>query len=462
MTAYRAGARSEDAPRFGAAPESRLRRAATALQARAAGVAMAAGAAGLYCVGWGRAFGWDASNTVGRFVATPSLLDPFRRQVSFNNQVLFSALEHVVFSATGSTDERVMRVLPIAFGAAAVGFLAWAVACRQGLLAGMTAGVVLGANPLALLEFREARGYSLLVLCAVVGTWLLVGLEEGDRQPRGRVLAYCAVVAVGVGTHLYGLAVLATHAAALSGDRARLRRWLPRWAAAGAAGLAPAAIPVTRALARRQFRTFRPLFPLRVAYDLLGGQPLAFLALAPLALIGLWTLRRRRPVPATLGAVAAMIGAVWLLGPEFLYSRFFIWLLPAVAVLVALTVARRPALAALVLVAVGAQVVTALPELGEDQFPNRVAAALVARAKLNGSRPCAIRSTATTLAAYTQDLTIVRDPAQLDGCDLVVVAEGPFDAGLVRSASQRFPYSLLLPAEKPGVAFSRAPLALKG
>src|SRR5205807_1038365 len=269
------------------------------------------------------------------------------------------ALEHVVFSATGSTDERVMRVLPIAFGAAAVGFLAWAVACRQGLLAGMTAGVVLGANPLALLEFREARGYSLLVLCAVVGTWLLVGLEEGDRQPRGRVLACCAVMAVGVGTHLYGLAV-----------------------------------------------------------------------------IGLWTLRRRRPVAATLGAVAVMIGAAWLLGPEFLYSRFFIWLLPAVAVLVALTVARRPALAALVLVAVGAQVVTALPELGEDQFPNRVAAGLVARAKLNGSRPCAIRSTATTLAAYTQDLTIVRDPAQLDGCDLVVVAEGPFDAGLVRSAAQ--------------------------
>ena len=78
------------------------------------------------------------------------------------------------------------------------------------------------------------------------------------------------------------------------------------------------------------------------------------------------------------------------------------------------------------------------------------------------ARPSTRSSTATTLAAYTQDLTIVRDPAQLDGCDLVVVAEGPFDAGLVRSASRRFPYSLVLPAEKPGVAFSRAPLTLRG
>src|SRR2546429_9558062 len=100
--------------------------------------------------------------------------------------------------------------------------------------------------------------------------------------------------------------------------------------------------------------------------------------------------------------------------------------------------------------------------MGEDQFPNRVAGGLGGPAQLNGARPGAIRSTGTSLDGYTQDLTIVRGPAQLDGCDLVVAAEGPFDAGLVRSAAQRFPYSLVLPAEKPGVAFSRAPLTLEG
>src|SRR5207245_9733935 len=50
-----------------------------------------------YAPGIGRPYGWDASNTVGSFVATSSLLDPFRRQVRFNNQVLFSAMEHVAY-----------------------------------------------------------------------------------------------------------------------------------------------------------------------------------------------------------------------------------------------------------------------------------------------------------------------------------------------------------------------------
>ncbi|HMC52728.1 MAG TPA: hypothetical protein VKI64_08215 [Acidimicrobiales bacterium] len=433
---------------------------ATPRQSLCAGVALSLGAAGLYCIGWGRAYGWDASNTVGRFVATPSLLDPFRRQVSFNNQVLFSALEHLVYSATGSRDERVLRVLPIVFGAAAVGFLASVVARRLGVLAGAVAGIAVAVNPLSFLEFREVRGYSLLVFTTVVGTWLLFRLKDEPRQPRRVVGAYVATMAAGIATHLYGLAVLTTHAVIVTRDRGDLRRWLPRWLAAALAGLAPAAIPVTSALTRHQFRTFRPLFPLRVAYDLIGGQPLAFAALAPLVVAGLWHLRRRPWLPATVLAVLAMVVVVWLAGPEFLYSRFFIWLLPGVGVLAAVTVARRPALAVLVVVGTAAQMLTSLPHLREDRFPNRVAAEVITRAKLSGSRPCAIRSTATTLAAYTKDVMIVRDPTQLDSCDVVVVAEGPFDAGLVRAASHRFPHSLLLPAAQPGVAFSRAPLAL--
>src|SRR5437667_1931860 len=118
-------------------------------------LACSAASVAIYTPGWGRAFSWDASNTVGHFVATPSLLDPFRRQVTFNNQVLFSALEHVVYTLTGSRDERVLRVLPILLAAIAIGVLAWAVARRWGTLAGVVAGAVLLANPLAVVEFRE-------------------------------------------------------------------------------------------------------------------------------------------------------------------------------------------------------------------------------------------------------------------------------------------------------------------
>jgi hypothetical protein len=42
----------------------------------------------------------------------------------------------------------------------------------------------------------------------------------------------------------------------------------------------------------------------------------------------------------------------------------------------------------------------------------------------------------------------------------VVVAEGPFDEGLVHAAAASFPYSAALPAEEPGISFSRTPLVL--
>ncbi len=65
-----------------------------------------------YMVGSGRAYSYDASITVGRFVTSPSILDPFHRHDLFNNHVAFSFLDHLVYSLTGSSDERVLRFLP--------------------------------------------------------------------------------------------------------------------------------------------------------------------------------------------------------------------------------------------------------------------------------------------------------------------------------------------------------------
>jgi hypothetical protein len=414
-----------------------------------AGLATAA----CYVPGMGRAYGWDASNTVAHFVATPSLFDPFRRQVGYNNHVLFSAVEHVVYTVTGSRDERVMRVLPIAFAAVAVGLVAWETTRRLGALAGVVAAAIIIANPLAVQEFREPRAYSVLVLCAVVTSGLLVRLVDEESR-RSRVVAYVAFAAIGVGSHLYMLTVLVAHAAFVSDRPGALRRWAPRWLLAVGGGLIPAAVPVGKELFRHQYRFFDAVFPLRFTFDLLGGEGVAFVLLAPLAAVGAWRLWQRVPLQrAGIAVVATVIGS-WVASPEFIYSRFYLWLLPAIAVVVASVVARRRALVWVVAAALGAQVVTQLPRLGEAQVPNRTAAALVVRAQRAGLRTCAIGSTGTTLAAYATGYVTVRHPDALASCDLVVDAEGGFNRSIVRAAALRFPYHRRLPAKEPGSAFA--------
>lgn len=115
-------------------------------------------AAMLYTVGWDRAFGYDASRTVGQFVTADSLPGVLA-QDRFNNHPLFSLIESAVYRFTGSTDERVMRLVPIVCGALAVGVVAGAVTRHFGAKAGHVAGAMLALNPLAVEQFREVRGY---------------------------------------------------------------------------------------------------------------------------------------------------------------------------------------------------------------------------------------------------------------------------------------------------------------
>src|SRR6266700_1535169 len=62
----------------------------TGLRTEALGAAAGLVTFALYMIGAGRSYDYDSSETVGTFVATPSLLDPLRRQLGFNNHPLFS------------------------------------------------------------------------------------------------------------------------------------------------------------------------------------------------------------------------------------------------------------------------------------------------------------------------------------------------------------------------------------
>ena len=111
----------------------------TQFPARTCGGLVTVAVAGLYSIGLGRAWGLDAAVTVHNFIVTPSLFDPFRRQLVYNNHVLFSFVDHLVYSLTGSADERVLRVVPILASALSAGVLADAVARRAGALAAFAA-----------------------------------------------------------------------------------------------------------------------------------------------------------------------------------------------------------------------------------------------------------------------------------------------------------------------------------
>jgi len=187
---------------------------------------------GAYSIGAGRAYGLDASVTVHRFVATSSILDPFDRQVVYNNHVLFSFIDHLVYSLTASSQEYVLRAVPIAASGLAVGVLAAAVARRLGWIPALAAATFIASSPMLILTGREVRGYSLLMLASVLSSVMFVALLRTKQSSQRRiVVGYVLALALGIGTHIYGLAMVVLHAAAVGGDRAELRRWLPRWMA---------------------------------------------------------------------------------------------------------------------------------------------------------------------------------------------------------------------------------------
>src|SRR2546428_6667186 len=108
-------------------------------------------------VGSNRSFGYDAAATFANFIATPSIWDAFGvrsviptipvTEVATNDHVLVSLMSHVIFSASGSRDEVVYRVLPALAAGGTVGLSTTVLARRFGLLAGVCAGLYIATDP---------------------------------------------------------------------------------------------------------------------------------------------------------------------------------------------------------------------------------------------------------------------------------------------------------------------------
>jgi uncharacterized membrane protein len=378
-----------------------------------------------------------------------------------NNHVFFSFLDHLVYSAGGSEREAVLRVLPMLFVAASVGLLAYLLARRFGPLAAAAGAAVLATNPTFAAVGSQVRGYGLVVLLSVATTAILLDAIREEAPTARRRAAYAVLAALGIATHLYMFLVVGVQVVLASSKRRIWEAWVPAWLAA-ALGLVAYA-PVwrgMRAAADASGRHFRLGFPVDVAGMALGGSVVAAVLLAVLVGPVLWRARRSPLVRRGALGIAGAALIVWIVAPFDLYPRFFLWLVPLVAVGVSAAVASRRVALVLVALVVLAQLWVGWSRLTESPYASRTVRDVFARVRADDRRPCALNVyTSLRLVAYTSDFSVPIRPAGLESCAVLATlatGDGP-PSRWERAANAEFPYRVSLDARDDGVLWSREP-----
>jgi hypothetical protein len=423
-----------------------------------------------YLPGLGRSLDFDSAQTLGMFIKPGPPWAAFRLQAAFNNHPMFSFFEQLVRVGTGRTDPATMRVLPILFGALAVAVLTWFTARRHGLVAGVVAGGLLAANPTFASLSRGVRGYSLLVLCAIVATVLVA--EDRPDGPRWADVAYILAAGIGLATHLYMFPVLVAHLGAVVARRRLDSRWRIRFAGAGAlAAVAYAGMSASMLDTMGRFgRVLQPGLPWRVAVMAAGGDRAA-LVVAPLVVVGaVLLLRRSRAARGATLALAGVLLLQWVgLQSTAMTPRFFVWLVPGSAYLAGVAVGRFRLGAVLGAGSALLALLVVVPGLHDDPTAYRQAAALVRSANSAGARSCVVDIGVRPMQAYLdspRDFAAIVEPGELDQCDVVVVAAWwqstadwyKADERVIAEAERRYPYRLVLGQGDPALVFANRPL----
>jgi hypothetical protein len=437
------------------------------------GAALGVATTAAYLIGSGRSFGYDAAATFGNFVATPNLIDAFAvhsampsmplKSIASNDHVFLSLISHVIYSLTGSRSEVVYRLVPALAAGGTVGVSAAVLARRFGLLAGACAGIFIATNPMFVENSRDLRGYSLAALLALLATILLLRyLAPAQKWPgRGALIGYALLLGLAIATHVFVIVVLACHVAWVAMRRLQADlKWLaPAWIAAIAIGVAANANIEIMEFVQHGFppSMFNPAFPLYLVLFLVGAP-----AVLPLGLwlstagLGLWAARREARVWAAIAVVAVVVAILWLLlQPAYLYPRFFIFLIPGVAYLMAAAIRRWWVLAPVVVAGAIVAIVAQAPGYTEDPLALPQAANVVERARAGGGNPCVIHSDESILSAYTTAFTVVTTADQLNGCSEVVIVSWNVDPTLRDLAVQQFPRLIVLPAYYHAVVLGR-------
>jgi hypothetical protein len=430
------------------------------------GALLGAATAAVYLIGSSRSFGYDAAATFANFIATPSLWDAFAihsvlptvplKSVASNDHVLLSFLGHLIYSTSGSRSEAVYRLIPAFAAGGTVGVTSTLLARRFGLLAGACAGLYIATDPLFVDNGRDLRGYSLAAMCAVVATVILAG-----NWTRWRLVAYALLIGLAISAHVFAAVVLLAHIAWIAARRSReqLLQVAPAWIAGGLIGVAANANIQVMEFLQHGYPTslFYPTFPRDLVFFILGAPVLVALGLwLASAGLGLWTLRGEPWLWTSIAVVAVVVAILWLgLQPAYLYPRFFIFLVPACAYLIAAAVARWKVLAPVVALGAVVAVVSQVPGYTNDPLALPAAAAAAERIQAAGGTACVIHSDEQVLAAYTRDFTVISTADELSRCTAVVVVSWNVDLTLRDLAAQQFPRATALQADYPGVVLER-------
>ncbi|MBK5222383.1 MAG: glycosyltransferase family 39 protein [Acidimicrobiia bacterium] len=398
-----------------------------------------------FMIGSSRAFGYDSAVTVHYFVRVDSLAEVLTRQNNFNNHPLFSALSWALSRGFGSS-EVAMRALPAVAAGCAVGVLGWAVARRADNWASATAMTLLATNPVFVSTSREVRGYSILVLVAVAGTFLVIEDRPG--------WLYAVALGIGIGTHLYALGVMTGHVGFLYSTNRVTQRW--RTSLLGGLVMGSALyVGVLRTMVQApRGREFRPYFPLNLTWELLGGATIAVLATGLLLGVGSWHRRSTVHAPVAAFAVAALLGPWLILRPLDLYPRFYVWVVPAVAIIAACAVHRHRRLALVAFLAGGVALWAQVPTWTADPLAAREAARAVA--SIEGD-VCILGWSGEAVMAYIPGGVRLGPGEAVNGCAAAVVLLPDEHPELVAAARDQFGTETVLDgAVTPSLLFSHA------
>jgi len=272
------------------------------------------------------------------------------------------------------------------------------------------------------------------------------------RWTRWRLAAYAAILGLAIATHIFAIVVLLVHVVWIAMNRSwpDLKQLTPAWVVAFVIGAAANANIEVMEFVQHGFppSLFDPTFPRDLVLFLVGAPVLLTVGLwLSAAGLGLWAARREPRVWAAIAVLAVVVGILWLvLQPAYLFPRFFIFLIPGVAYLVAAAVQRWKVLAPIVAAGAVAAVVAQVPGYTQAPLALPQAAAAIEQTRAGGGEACVIHADEQVLAAYTTDFTVVTGADQLKGCTVVVVVSWNVDLALRDLAAQEFPRRTALPA----------------
>jgi 4-amino-4-deoxy-L-arabinose transferase-like glycosyltransferase len=378
-----------------------------------------------------RAFAYDESVTVARFVHSGAPWRALGEQVVWNNHPMLSVVDSIVASGFG-TGEVAMRVAPITAAFLAAVLLFDAVARRWGARAASVAMLVYATSPLTLVGSREARGYAFLTLGIVVAMRAAPALGRSRRA----TAVYIAAVAFATASQLLMIPIVWVISQA-GRDRDDRHRRLVAGAIGALVGACAYAFIAVAMLKNRPPGGYDVHFFGQLASKSTGGTLLASVLFVAGCVVGLrrasidWS-RVWRPVTWTLALVAVM----WISGsnPQL---RFFGWVVPGIALVAAVAVARSKVATVLIGAALVISVVHQWPDLDRDAFANREIAAQFQQVQREHGRPC-LFGAVEIMPVYFERFTTVEHASQLAQCSVAATLIPGQRSDLLRAATRHW------------------------